>query len=339
MSSSSDYGLLFKRGNNAAVRVNTLSNGKSVDISITERGSDVYYGIMSVMGATAIFILIAAAFKSRSERVFFYMTAAINFTACIAYYAMGSNVGWTPIDVEWRRYNHHGVGGVNREIFYARYIDWFVTTPLLIMDLLLTAGMPWPTIAWAIFMDEVMVVTGLLGALVHSRFKWGFYGFGCAAMFYVFWIIAFEGRKHARRLGRDIHRVYVLCGVLTLVIWLLYPIAWGVSEGGNVITPDSEAVFYGILDLCAKPLFSIFLLVGHWRIDPARMGMRLRDYDQEPDQFGRRDDKDGEKHEAGGPGVMNGTPNEPATGMTTATSHGAANSTAAGNTRGAETTV
>lgn len=41
------------------------------------------------------------------------------------------------------------------------------------MDLLLTAGMPWPTIIWTIFMDWVMVVTGLVGALVKTRYKFG----------------------------------------------------------------------------------------------------------------------------------------------------------------------
>lgn len=43
------------------------------------------------------------------------------------------------------------------------------------MDLLLTAGMPWPTIIWTIFMDWVMVVTGLVGALVKTRYKFGEY--------------------------------------------------------------------------------------------------------------------------------------------------------------------
>lgn len=41
------------------------------------------------------------------------------------------------------------------------------------MDLLLTAGLPWPTVLWTIALDIVMVVTGLLGALVKTRYKWG----------------------------------------------------------------------------------------------------------------------------------------------------------------------
>lgn len=63
-----------------------------------------------------------------------------------------------------------------------------------------------------------------------------------------------------------------MCGVWTIFLWFLYPIAWGLSEGGNVIAPDSEAVFYGILDICAKPIFGALLLWGHRNIDPARLG-------------------------------------------------------------------
>lgn len=40
------------------------------------------------------------------------------------------------------------------------------------MDLLLTAAMPWPTLLFVILIDEVMVVTGLIGALVKTSYKW-----------------------------------------------------------------------------------------------------------------------------------------------------------------------
>lgn len=104
-----------------------------------------------------------------------------------------------------------------RAIYYARYIDWVslssdycfsiilthlsqtITTPLLLMELLLTTGLPLSYIFFTIFADIVMstlpflrqvyfclslfvVETGLIGALVTSRYKWGFFAFGCAAM-------------------------------------------------------------------------------------------------------------------------------------------------------------
>jgi len=71
-----------------------------------------------------------------------------------------------------------------------------------------------------------------------------------------------------------------MCGSLTSFLWFLYPIAWGICEGGNVISPDSEAVFYGILDLLAKPVFGALLIIGHRNIDPARLGLYIHDYNE-----------------------------------------------------------
>ena len=65
--------------------------------------------------------------KPREQRVFHYITAAITMVASIAYFSMGSNLGWTPIAVEFQR-SSPKVAGLNREIFYVRYIDWYVPT-------------------------------------------------------------------------------------------------------------------------------------------------------------------------------------------------------------------
>lgn len=116
-------------------------------------------------------------------------------------------------------------------------------------------------------------------------------------MFYVFWILIWQGRKYAKHLGPDVHRAYLVCGILTLIVWLCYPICWGVADGGNIIAvslnmfclltcsditqPDSEAVFYGVLDMLAKPFFSMALLFFHRKIDPARLGLKFRDYDDD----------------------------------------------------------
>lgn len=175
------------------------------------------------------FVLMGLSFsKHRSQRLFHYITAGITLVAAIAYFAMGSNLGWTAIQVEFQR-SSPKVSGTMRQIFYVRYIDWFVTTPLLLLDLLLTCGMPSPTILYVILMNEIMIVTGLVGALVKSSYKWGFYTFGCAAFCFVAYSVVFEGRAYAKALGADIHRTYLICGVWTIGLWCLYPIAWGVS--------------------------------------------------------------------------------------------------------------
>lgn len=158
---------------NDALNVNPSTlNGVTADISSTVRGSDVYFAICAIMGTTALAVLALSTRKPRQDRVFFYITAAVNATACIAYFTMGSNLGFAPIGVEFQRSNPK-VAGILRQVFYTRYIDWVITTPLLLTDLMLTAALPWPTILWTIFLDEVMIITGLIGALVTTRYKFG----------------------------------------------------------------------------------------------------------------------------------------------------------------------
>ena len=97
-----------------------------------------------MIASTAAFIGLAFT-KPQSQRIFHYITAAITMIASIAYFSMGSNLGWTGIQVEFLRSDPKVAGNV-RQIFYVRYIDWFCTTPLLLLDLMLTAGFSSPTI-------------------------------------------------------------------------------------------------------------------------------------------------------------------------------------------------
>lgn len=107
------------------------------------------------------------------------------------------------------------------------------------------------------------------------------------AFFYVVYSLVFDGYRHARVLGGRVKNTYFFCGVVTIGVWFLYPVAWGLSEGGNVIHPDSEAIFYGILDLIAKPVFTAMLLYGHHGIDPRVLGIHVRDTLEEVEKNGR----------------------------------------------------
>lgn len=289
-------------------------NGRTADIAITTHGSDWYFAVCAVMTVAGFAFMGLAIRKPRHARIFHYITSAVVFTAAIAYFCMGSNLGFAVIEVEFFRSNPV-VRGQFREIFYVRYIDWFITTPLLLLDLLLTAGMPWPTILFVIFTDWIMIVTGLVGALVTSRYKWGFFTFGCAALFYIIYHLGWESRRNANRFGKDVGKAFLFCGSLTSLLWILYPIAWGVCEGGNVISPDSEAVFYGILDLLAKPVFGALLIWGHRNIEPSRLGLHIADYDNDAAVHEKRPTNDY--------GV-------PVTGNNTGVTHGATTSATAG---------
>ncbi|RDW74098.1 family A G protein-coupled receptor-like protein [Coleophoma crateriformis] len=292
---------LEKRTSALRVNPNHFSYPLASDVNITNSGSDFYWAFAATFGVSAL-IFMGLSFKvPRSKRIFHYITSAICLVACIAYFTMASNLGYAAIAIEFQRSNPK-VHGVFREVFYVRYIDWFVTTPLLLLDLLLTAGLPWPTILYTILFDIIMVVTGLVGALVGSSYKWGYFTFAQLSLFFIAYNVVVVGRAHARAVGTE--KVYNMCGAWTIFLWFIYPICWGLSEGGNVIAPDSEAVMYGVLDLMAKPVFGALLLWGHRNIDPATLGVHIRDYDE---PIGKKHHHGEKEAVVGNPGVTGAT--------------------------------
>lgn len=235
-------------------------NPSNADAHITVQGSDFLWAIFAAMLASALGVTVWALFTPPGKRAFHFLGIGILFTASIAYFSMASNLGATPVEVEFVRYKSdiftdRAVNPYTRQIWYARYIDWTITTPLLLLELLLTTGMPLSGIFATIFFDLVMIEAGLIGALVVSVYKWGYFTGACIAMFYVFWTLIFPARANAKALGNEAYKAYTMSALILAGLWLLYPVAWGLADGGNVISPDGEMIFYGVLDLLAKPVF------------------------------------------------------------------------------------
>ena len=74
-----------------------------------------------------------------------------------------------------------------RSFFYARYIDWLFTTPLLLIDLIILGDVHAHHIARILFADVVMILAGIFGATSSGYVKWGWFTIGCVAMFQIFY--------------------------------------------------------------------------------------------------------------------------------------------------------
>lgn len=227
--------------------------------------------------STITILIYANCFVPRHHRAFVYLSAAITGTASIAYFAMASDLGSVGIEVEFL--NGFDLARTNgrtptRSIWYARYIDWTITTPLLLLELLLMSGMPLSNVFLTIFWDLFMIETGLIGSLVVSQYKWGFYAFGCVAMLLVFYDLYLVGWASAKKLDQGLGKTYITGAVMLSFLWFLYPIAWGLADGGNQISPTGEMVFYGVLDLLAKPVFALVHLLGLRSLDYDVLGLQ-----------------------------------------------------------------
>ena len=69
-----------------------------------------------------------------------------------------------------------------------------------------------------------------------------------------------------------------MCAGFLSFMLITYPICWACSEGANVITPTSEMIWYGILDIIAGPLFLFFFLYVMRDVEYGAFGLQSGKY-------------------------------------------------------------
>jgi bacteriorhodopsin len=251
---------LFVRGNEAL----TLNPPTGTDIHLTTHGSDWMWAVFAFFGVISLSFLAGSYYRASKERLFFYSSILSAFFIAISAYTVASDLGFTSIQAE---FNHEQVSNAVvvpglRQIFYSRHVAWFLAFPPIIMNLGVYAAVPWPTLLFTLLNVEVWVVLLLIGALIHSTYKWGYFVFGVVAYLIAAWHLCYSFRKSAVEFGHNTTLTTTLTASATTLLMMLYTICWGLTEGGNVIAPDSEAVFYGILDIFQFGIVAGYFLVA-----------------------------------------------------------------------------
>ncbi|GIZ39749.1 hypothetical protein CKM354_000312100 [Cercospora kikuchii] len=203
-----------------------------------------------------------------SKRLYHVVTTVITITASLSYFAMATGHGVSYHHVVVRESHKHVPDtktDLYRQVYFARYIDWAITTPLLLLDLALLAGMNGGSITITILADLVMILTGLFAAYgaEGTPQKWGWYAIACIAYLVVIWQLVLYGRPAAAAKGGKVGNFFAAIGGFTLIIWTVYPIVWGIADGSRNLNVDEEIIAYAVLDILAKPVFGAWLLFTH----------------------------------------------------------------------------
>jgi len=254
-------GILLERTNDA-LNVNPPAG----DQYLTENASNWLFA------ATALFLIsflavVALTFLARAgEKIFHYILAIALFVAAISYFSYASDLGWDVIQQVHEQDNN----GNTRQIFWVKYINWVVEFPAIILILGLLSGIPWATIIYQIFLGWIWVINYLVAAYVATKYKWGFFAFGTTSMILLI-VSIFGNTSHASRVGTKSH--HTILAAYTVFFWILYPIAWGLSDGGNRIGGAGSAVFYGVLDVVLLIGVTVVTLVLMPKWDYNRMDL------------------------------------------------------------------
>ncbi|CEM28689.1 unnamed protein product [Vitrella brassicaformis CCMP3155] len=192
------------------------------------------------------------------QRKFHYVSAGITGIAALAYLCMSLDIGVSSDE-----------GG--RSFYWARYVDWTLTTPLLLVDLGLLAGVHYNELIYVIIMDILMIVAGLIGGLyADDPYKgWPLFVFGMIVFLPIILSLTTSMKEKALSFASDVGARFNQLSVMTVLLWSAYPVVWVIAEGTKVIPVDLEIVLYAILDVSAKCLFGFILLANRSLIERA----------------------------------------------------------------------
>ena len=231
-----------------------------------------WIGFFGMALPTVVFYKMFLSEETGKQRLFHVLTLTVTAMAAMAYLFMALGEGWIEV--------------AGRPLFYMRYIDWIITTPILLLDLCLLAQAEIEKTALLFLMDILMIIGGFLGSLLTSWYKYLFWGVAMLMYVPIVMELLFSIRDCARKAGEAVLNAYSFLSYLTVGMWSLYPVIWMLAEGSYVLSPGVEALCYMILDLIAKVGFGFFLLRSH---NALKMSLTQSSAYETPEKAGRID--------------------------------------------------
>jgi bacteriorhodopsin len=239
---------------------------------------------LSLAGGTALMFLgmlyfVATGWGETDEKrqEFFIITIFIAAIAFVNYLAMLLGFGVAEIQI----------AGEARPIYWARYTDWFFTTPLLLLDLGLLAGATRNELSALVGLDAAMIGTGALATLTGDSgllsatligdnvelFRLIWWGVSTALLLVLLYMLFGTLTEKAQRLGSQARSKFTTLRNAIVVLWLVYPVWWLIgTEGLGVIGLGIETLGFMVLDVTAKIGFGIILLSSREALDQAGAG-------------------------------------------------------------------
>ena len=192
--------------------------------------------------------------KKSSIKNHVMMHALVTFIAATAYLAMALGVG-----------NYLSDNGTT--IYFARYLDWSVTTPILLAGLVMIAFHEYgPSsqmngyLTAIIGLDIIMVITGLLSSLADTLIvKAIWYLWSCIAFLGVLFLLWRPLRRIAATRALTTAGGYYKNITLLTLVWLLYPVVFVIGPEGLHIISDAASVWsFLVLDVIAKVFYAFY---------------------------------------------------------------------------------
>ena len=198
-------------------------------------------GFLVGVGITAV---LYAKLEGSAHRGRLAALAVIPGFAGIAYVGMALGIGTVTVN--------------GAELVGLRYVDWIVTTPLLVGFIGYVAGASRRAIAGVMVADALMIAFGAAAVVTGGTLKWVF--FGVSALFHAS-LFAYLYVVFPRSVPDDPMQrgLFSLLKNHVGLLWLAYPFVWLMGPAGIGFTGAvGAALTYAFLDVLAKVPYVYF---------------------------------------------------------------------------------
>lgn len=209
-----------------------------------------------IMLAGGLAILAKGKRRTPSENLQTVLHGTVPIIAACLYFAMATGQGLVVLPTDAAVAS--GGGGGTRIFYFARYVDWTFTTPLLLLSLGLTgmhAGQKRTgLLAGAAIADVMMIGTAFVFAASEIGWmKWSWFIVSCAAflgVYYVIWMPQMQANAIERG---DVRSAYRRGASILSGLWFLYPVVLLLAPDGLNVLGDAWSVLaIAVLDVLAK---------------------------------------------------------------------------------------
>ena len=218
-----------------------------------------------VMAVGGMAILLIGKRRTPSEEMQTVLHGIVPLIAACSYFAMSIGQGQVLL-------SKATADGAKYIFYFARYIDWAFTTPLLLLSLAVTGMHAGHKRAGAItgmlLADVMMIVTGF--AFAASTVPWmklTWFIISCAAFLgvgYAVWISIRQANAEERE---DVRSAYRQNALTLSMLWLLYPVVVGLApEGLGLIGEVTSILCIGILDVVSKVAYGLMVTFSDAKI-------------------------------------------------------------------------
>ncbi len=209
-----------------------------------------------LLAATAcIFGLGFRSAKREKWEEFYLNNFIITSWAACSYLAMALHQGELDLPGE------QITGGTQpRHVYWARYADWVVTTPIILYDLTKLSGVR-PIVQRAIiYSDIAMIISGFIAAVSPYGQRMVWYIVSCMFEVAIFVLLLGPVLKSARRQYPTVSKLFTQAlGIFSVFFWL-YPVVWILgSKGFGVYGSTIETILTLCLDITAKVFYGFYL--------------------------------------------------------------------------------